>query len=146
MLGVQSSEALIWRSHRTSWAKHTCRRGGTVTALLCRRQVIPLGLFIALLFTLQWRCTVNISAKFLLFLKKTFFLVFLTRRFFFLSVMMLLFSLRFHNCLLSTVLWLWVTKWWRAIVRCVLCCGCRGEKLCATRCCLCMRSAEMNRF
>lgn len=102
MLGVQSSEALIWRSHRASWAKDTCRRGGTVTALLCRRQVLPLGLFIAPLFTLQWRCTVNISAKFLLSFKKKLFSWFSSQGVFFLPVMMLLFSLRFHNCLLST--------------------------------------------
>lgn len=114
MLGVQSSEALIWRSHRASWAKDTCRRRGTVTALLCRRQVIPLGLFIAPLFTLQWRCTVNISAKFLLSFKKNFLLGFPHKEFFFFSQWWCFYS-RCGFIIVShrLALWLWVTKWWR---------------------------------
>lgn len=46
----------------------------------------------------------------------------------------LLSSLAFHNCLLSTVLWLRVTKWWRAIVCCILCCGYWCERRRATQC------------
>lgn len=45
----------------------------------------------------------NISAKFLLSFKKNFLLGFPHKEFFFfLPLMMLLFSLRFHNCLSST--------------------------------------------
>lgn len=97
-------------SRCASWVKHTCHSSPTVSASLSCHQVISLGLFI-IIHTRVAQHREHNSAKFLLSLKKK-------NLFFVFSLLSRSFSpdgdafILFHNCLLSTALWLWVTKWW----------------------------------